>query len=481
MKVLVVDDDQLSRDSVVQFLKEQMEYDVYDTADGESAMRLFLKFPVPVVITDMKMPGMSGIKLLELIKTKAPETEVIIMTGFGDMESSIEALRAGATDYLLKPVNIEELAITLKRIENIQQLKKENYSLKNTIRDKDEKAADDKAKLNALQTTLQQFTQDGSIGIFSSAMKNIVSICEKLHYERDVPVLIQGETGTGKEIVAQLIHKGTRKQNESPFISVNCAAIAPQLFESELFGYAEGAFTGARKNGAAGKLELAQSGTIFLDEIGEMPLEFQTKLLRVLQERECYRVGGNKLIKLDVRIVCATNRNLNEMVNEGTFRKDLFYRLNLAQIIIPPLKDRKEEIVPLAQLFLERYAQKRQKHFRFISKEARSILEDYSWPGNVRELQNTIERVVLLYNEEELKDYHIHYLQSGNKEAILQSVGPTLENGNVILPESQLLLEELEKEIVSKALKKFGNNKTKLAEYLGISRSALRSRLRKIE
>lgn len=479
MKILIVDDDKLSRDAVSQFLQEQMGYTVKTSVSGEDAVSQFRKEPFEVVVTDMKMPGMSGIELMKQIKASKPNTEVIIMTGFGDMESSIEALRAGAADYLLKPVNIEELAVTLERIRKYHELQSENKKLRDTVSTSDERLREDDAKLYSLQSTLREVTKTGSVGIFSSAMQNIVEVSQKYHRERDVPVLIQGATGTGKEIVARLLHHGSDGEEDRPFVPVNCAAIAPQLFESELFGYSEGAFTGARKNGAAGKLELAQGGTLFLDEIGEMPKEFQPKLLRALQEREIYRVGGSKAIKLDVRFVFATNKDLKTMVDDNEFRNDLYYRLNLGQITIPPLTERKNEIIPLAQMFLEKYAQKRKKAFRFISREARDILLEYHWPGNVRELQNTIERIVLLYNDQTVLPHHLSYLlRDPGKETEL--TGQKLETGKVLLPDHSLPIEELEKEIVSKALRKFDGNKTKVADYLGISRSALRSRLRKL-
>lgn len=480
MRILLVDDDELSRDSLELFLSEQMGYDIVSAQDAEDALRFFSVEIFPVVLTDMKMPGMTGIELLKEVKKISPATEVIIMTGFGDMKTSIEALRLGASDYILKPVNIEELAINLKRIEEFQNLKIENTSLKDTIRDNDVRAKENDAKLFALRTTLNQASKNDSIGIFSHSMKQIVQLCENYHKERDVPVIIQGETGTGKEVIAKLLHNGVNTNSDKPFVPVNCAAIPSHLFESELFGYVEGAFTGARKNGAAGKFELAQGGTIFLDEIGEMPIEFQSKLLRALQEREIYRVGGDKLIKLDVRVICATNRDLKLMIEENKFRSDLYFRLNLGQINIPSLKDRKEEIVPLAQMFLEKFAYKRRKSFRFISEEAREILEEYLWPGNIRELQNTIERVVLLYDDELLLPQHIKFLQNNGVTSDEPANGYFLKNGNVSLPDDSLSIEDLEKEIVSKALKKFDDNKTKVAEYLGISRSALRSRLKKL-
>ncbi len=457
-----------------------MKYDVIAVPDGESAINLIRDSYFPVVITDIKMPGINGIELLKKIKIASSSTEVILMTGFGDMETSIDALKNGATDYILKPVNIEELTVSLKKIEEHNKLVVENSSLKGHLKKADEKLKEGEAKLYALGKTLGTIKETNGFVFFSSVMNHIVSLCACYHNERDVPVIITGETGTGKEVIAKILHNGKDENNQLPFIPVNCAAIPSHLFESELFGYIHGAFTGARKNGAAGKFELAQGGTLFLDEIGELPLEFQSKLLRAIQEREIYRIGGDKLIKLDVRIICATNRNLKEMVHDHEFRSDLYYRLNIGQIQIPPLRERKEDIIPLAQMFLEKYSRKRHRIFKSISHEASKILLDYPWPGNIRELQNCIERIVLLNNDEFVETKHVHYLVSNHKKEVSLAEECVFEKGKIKLPEDSLKIEELEIEIVSKALIKFNNNKTKVAQYLGISRSALRSRLRKL-
>ncbi len=475
-----MDDDSLSRFSIEQYLKEHLKYNVTLAESGEQAIGLFKQNPFPIVITDMKMPGMSGIRLLQLIKEISPNTDVIILTGYGNLQTSIDALRSGASDYILKPVSIEQLAIALEKVTRFQNLKSENYKLKDNLINSTKIIKSSEAKIASMHTILQQYSPSLEIGIFSSVMRNIVSLCENFHKERDVPVIIQGETGTGKEIVARLIHNGIKETIDKPFVPVNCAAIPPHLFESELFGYVEGAYTGARKNGGIGKLELAQGGTIFLDEIGELPLEFQPKLLRALQEREIYRIGGDKLIKLDIRFIFASNRNLQQMVNDNKFRSDLYYRLNLGQIVIPPLNGRKDEVIPLAQMFLEKFAGKRKKEFRFIDEEARKILLEYQWPGNVRELQNVIERAVLLYNDDVLKKEHVSYLKNNKPDIKMPLIGTPIENGKVILPDDSLSIEDLEIEIVSKALEKFDNNKTKVADYLGISRSALRSRIKKL-
>jgi transcriptional regulator with PAS, ATPase and Fis domain len=285
--------------------------------------------------------------------------------------------------------------------------------------------------------------------------------------------LIEGETGTGKEIIARMIHYGEGNV-DAPFITINCSAITPTLFESELFGYVEGAFTDARKKGRMGKFELAQGGTLFLDEIGDLPLDMQPKLLRALEAREIYRIGGTKRIKLDVRVICATNRELEKMVEENVFRRDLFFRLNVGRIYIPPLSERKEAIIPLALLFLEKYSKEKRKEFKAIHSDAENILYSHDWKGNVRELQNTIERIVLLYNDSELKPEHLNFLSPA--EAFVPSVS-AVSPGSFVLPPDHLDLKGLEKEITRKALKKFKGNKTLTARYLGLSRSALRSRL----
>ncbi|MFA8433322.1 MAG: sigma-54-dependent transcriptional regulator [Marinifilaceae bacterium] len=481
MKILIVDDDRSSGQAVAEFIEEQLEHETFLCHNGEEAIAKVKEENIEMVISDMRMPGISGIDLLRKVKslTGGDNIEVIIMTGFGDMESSIQALRGGAYDYLLKPVNIEELAILIERVAERNNLKAENQFLKEDL---DRKVATVKKeateRINYYETTIREITSVGKVGVFSDAMRNVVRMAERFHEDRTVPVLIEGETGTGKEVLARLVHFGREAEVNSPFISINCSAISPQLFESELFGYEEGAFTGARKEGKPGKLELAQGGTLFLDEIGEMPLDMQPKLLRVLQQKEMYRVGGSKKIDLDVRVIFATNRNLKEMVAQKTFRSDLYYRLNTGRLYIPPLRERKEAILSFSQIFLDQYAKKRNRKFRFLSHEAKEVLQAYEWPGNIRELKNTIERATLLYNDIELRPEHIKFLHSDEGE--VESGEKPIQLGTIVLPPNELPLEQLELEIVRKALKKFDQNKTKTAEYLGITRSALRSRMNKL-
>jgi transcriptional regulator with PAS, ATPase and Fis domain len=308
-------------------------------------------------------------------------------------------------------------------------------------------------------------------------MKAAVVLALRFHEDRNIPVLIEGETGTGKEVIARLVHQGNSRENR-PFVSVNCSAISPSLYESELFGYEGGAFTGSKSRGAMGKMESSKGGTLFLDEIADMPLEMQPKLLRALQEKEIYRVGGSKRIKLDIRIIVATNRNLRQCMEQGHFRKDLFFRLNLGRIYIPTLREQKESIVPLSQMFLSIFAEQKKRRFRFIHRDAMKILEDYPWPGNIRELRNTIERVIILNDEEELRGEHLDFLTLDGREQQVEH-GTMIKPGQIALPPSGLNLPDLELEIIRKTLYKFNNNKTKAAEYLGISRHAIRTRLQR--
>ncbi len=467
MYILIVDDDKSSGAAVADFVEEQLEHKTCVCHNGNDALRVVQSENIDMVISDMRMPGLSGLDLLHEIKQlpKGENIQVVIMTGFGDLETSIEALRGGAYDYLLKPVNIEELALIIERI---SELKNKNAESKNENFTKHKKI---------YNNTTIEIPHVGKIGIFSDAMRNIVRMAEKFHQDREIPVLIEGETGTGKEVISRLVHHGSETDSSNPFVSINCSAISPTLFESELFGYEPGAFTGADKQGKKGKIELAQGGTLFLDEIGELPLEMQPKLLRVLQQKEIFRVGGVSAIPIDVRIVCATNRNLKDMVDEKKFRSDLYYRLNTGRLFIPPLRERPEAILSFAQVFLEKYARKRNRKFQFINAETQKLLTNYEWQGNIRELKNSIERATLLYDDIELKPQHLRFMQTDMQNDCSDQ---PIELGRIILPEDSLNIEQLEIEIVRKALKKFNNNKTKTAQYLGISRSALRSRMNKL-
>ncbi|MBC8204456.1 sigma-54-dependent Fis family transcriptional regulator [bacterium] len=484
MKILFVDDDTLVRSATATFIETALGHEVVQCDGGEEALQMFLNDYFPIVITDIKMPGMNGLELLKKIKAsaKGDDTGIIMITGFSDMDSALAALREGAFDYLCKPVNPVQLAETIARFCKHQA----SLSLKVDVEDAASLAEKTDGGKPRYESGLERnvfltIAGIGKTGVFSDALKNAVALALRFHDNRNVPALIEGETGTGKEVIARLIHCGAENEDDGvkPFVSINISALSPSLWESELFGYEGGAFTGSKRQGAAGKMELAKGGTLFLDEIADIPLEMQPKLLRALQENEIYRVGGPKSIKLDVRFIVATNRNLNRYMEEGRFRKDLYFRLNLGRIYLPPLRAQKEAIIPLAQMFLSIFAHEKKRRFRFISREAMEKLENYPWPGNVRELRNTIERVVILYDELEIVPEHLNFLNAYETELFIEQ-GSKIRPGQLVLPSNRLDLKEIEAEIVRKALQMHNNNKTKAAEYLCVSRQTLRTLLKRI-
>ncbi len=472
MKILVVDDDDLSREAVVDFLANDLGFEVDESARGDEALKMVSSRDYELVVSDIRMPGLQGLELLQKIKAGPKhDVAVVLMTGYGDMENVIAALRAGAEDYLLKPLNIEELAVVIDRVRARQ----------NPTDDlPPQLSSNDEAVRKLRRDTLPEVPGFGRIGVFSAELRRVVSLAERLHDYRSVPLLIEGETGTGKELVARLVHFGPDRTGTGPFVSINCSAIPPALFESELFGYERGAFTGAAEPGKVGHLELAQGGTLFLDEVGDLPGDLQPKFLRVLQQREVTRVGGTSSYSLDVRVIAATNRNLEEMMNEGAFRRDLYYRLNVGRIAIPPLRERPDDIIPLAQLHLEEFAARYHRLFRFIGDDAKEALLTSEWTGNARELANTIERAVLLHDAVVLRREHIS-LSSESMSVDLPAVHelPVLRPGSFELPPDGLDLELLEREIVQKALAMMDGNKSKTADYLRVSRSALYTKLSK--
>lgn len=486
MNILVVDDDRDGRNCVSDFLRE-MGHEVTECGTGEEALKLFAVQDFSMVLSDIQMPGMSGLELLQKLLKQAPagNVDIVLFTGFGDMETAIEALRAGAYDYLLKPVNIDELVAVTERIAEHQTLRRENKVLTEQFQEQVEEAtAQTRQELYRLKQRVAASVGLGEIGVFSPAMKNIFQMAEKYHEDRSIPVLIQGETGTGKEVVARVIHFGDELEAR-PFIDINCAALTPSLFENELFGYEAGAFTGGLSKGQKGKLDMAAGGTLFLDEVGEIPLDLQGKLLRVIQEKEFYRVGGVKKIKTDVRIICATNVDLAEKVQTGAFRKDLYYRLKVGHLLLPPLRARPADIAPLAELFLQEFAKQKRKKFKGISPEALRLLQRDSWPGNVRELKNAIEWVVFMFDEEMVQPRHLEAMYQGKGEngpvAARQEQAGVLDTLHFVLPpptgDTVVPLDEYVQRILQQALLINNGNKAATARYLGITRRSLYCRL----
>lgn len=481
MNILLVDDDSGSRMSVAKFLRRQG-HEIIECADGDEALATFSNASFPMVLTDIKMPKMSGLDLLKHIKElpNSTYTDVVLFTGHGSMETAVEALRIGAYDYLIKPINIQELAIIVNKVAEHQGLLRENRRLTDHFDQEVQAATQESSKeISRLRRLVAKAEGIGEIGIFDKATEDVFRQAGMYHKDRSISVLIQGATGTGKEMVAKLIHYDDFEE-PTPFVDINCAAVTPTLFESELFGYEAGSFTGGLTKGQKGKFDLAAGGTLFFDEIGEMPLEMQAKLLRVLQEKEYYRVGGLKKIKTDVRVVCATNIDLRQAVEEGKFRRDLYYRLNVGQIVLPPLRERRESIIPLAEVFLRQFAAQKSKKFATISSEAQKVLVSHSWPGNIRELKNTIEWSVFMFDNKELKAEHLN-ISSGNTAipTVMQS-GAIIPEAPVVLPPTPFNLDEFVDKIVAAALLLHNGNKSAAAAYLGLSRRSLSYRVEKL-
>ena len=422
-------------------------HDTSSASSAEEAMTLLASNVYGLVLTELHLPGMSGIELLKRIRLEYPETSVIVMTAFATVQTAVEAMKAGAYDYITKPVHPYELKALVKRSLENKRLIEEVQVLRSCLDRKygfEEIVGSSPALLAALDVATRMATTDAT-------------------------VLIYGETGTGKELVAKAIHLRSNRR-ERAFMTINCGAIPRELLESELFGHVKGSFTGALAH-KKGKVEMADGGTLLLDEIGEMPLDLQVRILRLIQEREIEKVGATGSTKVDVRIIAATHRNLATMVSEGAFREDLYYRLLVVPITVPPLRDRREDIPELAQHF---FLKSRAKHCRPGLSIQSSVLRQFSaydWPGNVRQLENAVERLVLLANSdvvslEDLPDF-------------LRPIAPTKDRAAITLPEEGFSLEAIEKEVLLEALKKFDGNQTQAARYLGMTRRTLAYRMEK--
>lgn len=446
LSTLVVEDGQSQREILRDFLRDEG-YDVVEAKNGDKAIEAVKNGYFDLVLLDYKMPKKDGMTVLEEVKDINTEIDVIMMTAYGSVDTAVRAMKAGAADYITKPIELEELLILINRIAERQTLRKENEILREELRGKG--------------VTTDQI-------IFkSAAMSEVVNLSGRVA-NSSATVLIQGESGTGKELLARLIHN-LSPRSERPMIVVNCAALSANLLESELFGHEKGAFTGASRR-RIGRFEEADGGTLFLDEIGELSPAVQVKLLRFLQEREFQRVGGNRTIRSDVRIISATNRNLQREVKDGTFREDLFYRLNVVTIAIPLLRERKEDLSPLIDHFLNRFAHENGKEIQGISSEARDLLLRYDYPGNVRELENIIERAVVITRGPVITSRDLPFSRS--------SIHPHMSEVKTwrSLKES---VEDLECKMIRKALEETANHQTKAANLLDISERMLRYKLKK--
>ncbi|KPJ71495.1 hypothetical protein AMJ52_08490 [candidate division TA06 bacterium DG_78] len=436
MHILVVDDEEKQRDLLAGFLRKKG-YAVTTLASGKEAIEKNRTTGFDLAILDLKMPEVDGIETITRMREIDPETYFIILTGYGTVESAVEAMRCGAYDYINKPINLDELELLIERIYKEQTLHQELAALRDEIKE---------------DVKFESFVAD------SKKMKDVLALISRVAKSNSTALLL-GQSGTGKELVARLIHEASPRKNNR-FIAISCAALPETLLESELFGYERGAFSGAEKR-KIGKFELAHRGTLFLDEIGDLPLSIQVKLLRVLQEFTFERLGSNTPINVDVRLISATNQDLKKKIADGTFREDLYYRLNVITIEIPPLKDRREDIKPLTAHSIKKFSRKHNKQVKGITKDALSHLMRYDWPGNVRELENVIERAVVLCRSE-LIDVTDIPLRTGADTPHYESE----------------ILKDVEREHIKTVLQKVNWNLSEAAKRLGIHRNTLRLKIK---
>jgi DNA-binding NtrC family response regulator len=449
-----------------------------------AGLKDFHEKKVDLLITDIRMPGMNGLELLRRIKLiEGSPVDVIVITGHGDMDNAITALKYGAFDYLQKPINVRELAITIERSREYAVLRNKYLRLKDEFDERVE--SETRAIRGEAQQLRKAYLKEiglDELCVYSDAMNQVVRQAEMYSTDRSVSVLIEGESGTGKDLIARYIHHFSQESSVLPFVAINCGAFAQELFESELFGHEPGAFTGATRSGRAGKFEAASGGTIFLDEIGELPLPLQVKLLRVIEDRNVCRLGGVNDIPVDVRFLCATNKNLGQAVSEKRFRLDLYYRISMGHIHIPPLRERKDDILPLAHRFISRMYMRKGKRFDRFSKGAEKFLNEFPWPGNVRQLKNAMEHLALMKADGRVDTKDLPFLRDLSPiEEIPLSRPFVLGRDRFELPEERVDLEALNERIIRQALGKKGGNQTRTAEYLGLSRRALQGRLNRMK
>jgi two-component system nitrogen regulation response regulator GlnG len=460
MKNILVVDDEESLRWVLKKGLEKKGYNVHTAENGRTALSFLSKNEYLLIFLDIFLPDINGLKFLEDIKKERENIVVVIMTAQGTMKSTIEAMQKGAYDYITKPFDMEEIYLLIDRIENLKRLEKRVCTLEEEL----------KTKYDA-----------GEIIGKSQKMKEVFKMIGRAA-SSDTTVFITGESGTGKELVARALYMSS-KRSKGPFIAVNCAAIPKELIESELFGYEKGAFTGATEL-REGKFELADGGTLFLDEIGDMDVSLQAKLLRVIQEREFYRIGGRIPIKVDVRIITATNQDIDSAIREKRFREDLYHRLNVITIFLPPLRERREDIPILAKHFLKRFSNELNSNVKNITDDAIDILKSHEWKGNVRELENIIKRAVVISSSDSIISEHLPFnadlrlkaAAKSNTDFILAKVQDTIGKGNLY----NEIIREVEKELLGVILKKTEWNQLKAAEILGINRNTLSRKIKEL-
>ncbi|MBA3817064.1 MAG: sigma-54-dependent Fis family transcriptional regulator [Parachlamydiaceae bacterium] len=464
-KILIVDDETIVRNFLAETLRRK-NLDVTTVDSGQKAFAALKETTFDMVITDMKMPDLTGLDVLRKVKELSPSTIVVIITGFGSIENTVEAMRCGAFNYLIKPFSPDTIEALIDKASEHLALIEENKYLRQQI---------------SAGSSRSPFTVIGE----SPAMRKILADVAQVAAS-NASIFIHGESGTGKEVIAHAIHHGSLRANQ-PFIKVNCAAIPETLIESEFFGHEKGAFTGANAR-RLGRFELANTGTLLLDEVTEIPLGVQAKLLRVIQEHEFERVGGNKPLKVDVRLISTSNRNVKEAIAQKIIREDLYYRLNVVPIYLPPLRERKEDILPLAEYFLEKISRENHREKKVLTQSAKTKLQRYDWPGNIRELANIIERAVVMDTCLEVSADHLFIETGGGIEiganVVLntESTKKSKEAKKSKTPDKYFVtvgktLQELEKQLIIETLEAHQNDKNKAAEILGISPRTLKTKI----
>ncbi|MCF7802028.1 MAG: sigma-54 dependent transcriptional regulator [Candidatus Marinimicrobia bacterium] len=452
--ILIVDDDPQIRAELTEFLQEE-QYDTTAVETAEEALALIKSEQPDLILSDIFLPTMGGLELLDRVKKSHAEIDVIMITGHGDVSTAVSAMKLGARDYIKKPFHLDEILLVITR------------ALQNKARDE---------QLAYLQREERKLLGFEEIIGTSPPMQQVFELIRKISRASRTTVLIHGETGTGKELVARAIHHNSERAGK-PFVEINCSAFQPTLLEAELFGYEAGAFTGARQR-KKGLLELADGGSFFLDEIADMSLELQAKMLKVLEEMTFRRVGGTKEIKIDIRVISATSKDLDVVTLKGSFRQDLYYRLNVARIALPSLRERGEDVIILAKHFLDHYNRELKRDIQSISPEVVNILRQYSWPGNVRELRNIMERAVLFEQTDTLTTSSLHTMLDNNQSQPVKAAAGShpLE---LHIPPGGIALRAVEKQLIMQALELTGGNQTRAAELLKLTRETLKYRMRK--
>lgn len=450
IKILVIDDEKLLRWSLQQSLSKDG-YIVFSAETGTEGLRLFKEEMPDIVLLDINLPDISGVTVLEQIMEINKEAIVVMITAYSDVQTAVKTVKLGAYDFIEKPFNMDKLNILISKAVETVSLRKDVSTYRHILSEK--------------------YNFSSIIGE-SPEIKKVVEICRKISTSDATTILLQGESGTGKDLLARVIHYQSRRADK-PFLEINCTALPESLIESELFGYEKGAFTDA-KSTKKGLFELADGGTIYLDEIGDMKPGTQAKLLKVIENKTFKRIGGVKDITVDVRIIAATNRNLEEAIKEGNFREDLYYRLNVIPVKLPPLREREKDVLLLAQYFIEHFNREFKKHVKGLSPSVQEKFLSYHWPGNVRELKNLLERIMILENPEIILPEHLPCEINPSSVVEQNNARPVIR-----LPETGIDIDEVEKELIKQALERTGNNQTRAARLLNLSRDALRYRMQK--